>query len=44
MYGCVAKAGIKQVKGTGSFYCEKHYPKENNDASAGSSPIHTGKH
>ena len=38
IYGCVAKTGIKQVKGTPSFYCEKHYPKEANHASANGSP------
>jgi len=37
MYGCVAKTGIKQVKATGSSYCEKHYPNEVNHASPASS-------
>lgn len=28
VYGCMAKAGISQVKTTGAYYCVKHYPKE----------------
>jgi hypothetical protein len=34
IYGCVAKTGIKQMKGSGSFYCEKHYPQEHNQGAA----------
>jgi len=44
IYGCVAKTGIKQVKSTGSSYCETHYPKENNQTSPSSPPNHKDKH